>query len=52
MEVKMVSIFPFLTGLYFLAVIAIVVYVLYMISRSVKALEKIADIYAKKNSSV
>lgn len=38
-----------LTGIYFLALFAIIGFLLYMITRSVKALEKIADVYEKKN---
>lgn len=48
----MSTILPFLTGLYFLVIIAVVVILLYLITRSVKALEKIADVYEKKNRSV
>lgn len=40
-----------LSVLYFVIVLAIVGFVLKMIFRSVKALEKIADTFEKKNSS-
>jgi len=48
----MANVIPFFLGLYYIVVIAVVVFLLIMISRGVKAVEKIADTYSKKNSSV
>jgi hypothetical protein len=48
----MATMLPFLAGIYYLVILAVVGYLLHLITRSVKALEKISDTYVKKNTHV
>jgi hypothetical protein len=48
----MATMFPFLVSIYYLFILVIVGYLLLLITRSVKALEKISDTYVKKNTRV
>lgn len=46
----MPTIIGLLSGLYFMITISVVGFILYMMFRIVKALEKIAETYSKKNN--